>query len=92
MNSVAAPDQIKAWLAGLADAAATRYLEYGHGNAVMLWCTPPPLPPRCCARCPPSNVIKFADTAADVHARTGCPVALGAVIRAAELIAPKPPP
>jgi hypothetical protein len=30
------PHQARAWLAGLADAAATRYLQYGHGNVVML--------------------------------------------------------
>src|SRR5579875_1038294 len=28
--------EIRAWLAGLADAAAIRYLEYGHGNPIML--------------------------------------------------------
>ena len=32
------------------------------------------------------HVIKFADTAADVHARTGRPAALAAAIRAAELV------
>lgn len=32
----AAPEQIRAWLAGLADAATIRYLEYGRGNPVML--------------------------------------------------------
>jgi hypothetical protein len=30
------PEQARAWLAGLADAAVIRYLEYGHGNPVML--------------------------------------------------------
>jgi hypothetical protein len=32
------------------------------------------------------HVIKFADTAADAHARTGSTAALAAVVRAAELI------
>jgi hypothetical protein len=32
------------------------------------------------------HVIKFADTAADVHARTGRAAALAAAIRAAELV------
>jgi hypothetical protein len=31
-------------------------------------------------------VIKFADTAAEVHARTGDPAALAAVLHTAELI------
>jgi len=35
------------------------------------------------------HVIKFADTAADVYARTGNPAALAAAVRAAELI-PRP--
>lgn len=35
------------------------------------------------------HVIKFADTAADVHARTGDPAALAAAVRAVELI-PRP--
>ena len=30
------PQQARAWLAGLADAAVIRYLEYGHGTPVML--------------------------------------------------------
>jgi hypothetical protein len=36
------------------------------------------------------HVIKLADTAADVHARTSSPAALVAVIRGAELIPPRP--
>ena len=32
----AAADGLRSWLAGLVDAAATRYLWYGHGNGVML--------------------------------------------------------
>lgn len=144
----ASPDQVRAWLAGLADAAATRYLEYGHGNAVMLvhsataptavlrtlpalheslwapstaaaWAAAAaltaiyaPAVPAPAAVLPAAptgplaaeevfaravdhgdeHVIKFADTAADVHARTGRPAALGAVIRATELIAQKPSP
>lgn len=35
------------------------------------------------------HVIKFADTAADVHARTGNPAALAAAVHAARLI-PRP--
>jgi hypothetical protein len=35
------------------------------------------------------HVIKFADTAAEVHARTGNPAALAAAVRAVELI-PRP--
>lgn len=30
------PEQARAWLAGLADAAVIRYLEYAHGNPTML--------------------------------------------------------
>jgi hypothetical protein len=30
------PEEARMWLAGLADAAVIRYLEYGHGNPVML--------------------------------------------------------
>jgi hypothetical protein len=30
------PEQARAWLAALADTAVTRYLDYGHGNPVML--------------------------------------------------------
>ena len=37
-------------------------------------------------------MIKFADTAVDVHARTGRPAALAAAIRAAELVPSKTPP
>ena len=32
----ASPEQTRAWLADLVDEATTRYLEYGHGNAIML--------------------------------------------------------
>ncbi len=126
--------EIRAWLAGLADAAAIRYLEYGHGNPIMLvhsataptailrtlpalsedlwapsaaaaWAAAtaltalyaPAVPaPRDALPDPPGglqpageafaravehgdeHVIKFADTAADVHARTGNPAALAA--------------
>ena len=30
------PEQVRAWLAELADTAVTRHLDYGHGNPVML--------------------------------------------------------
>ena len=141
----ASPDQTRAWLAGLADEATTRYLEYGHGNAVMLvhsataptavlrtlpalredlwapsaaaaWAAAAaltaiyaPTDPRAgcrAARAPvgplaaeevfaravdhgDEHVIKFADTAADVYARTSRPAALAAAIRAAELVPQK---
>lgn len=137
-----ASDQIPAWLARLADAATTRYLEYGHGNAVMLvhtataptailrslaalnedlwapsaaaaWAaaaaltsvyapdTPAPREQLPDAPAGPEaiaetfaravahgdeHVIKFADTALDVHTRTSNPAALAAAIRAVQLI------
>jgi hypothetical protein len=86
----------------LADAATIRYLSYGHGNAVMLVhsATAPrtdlPGPPDgsqpaegTFARAVDhgdEHVIKFADTAADVYARTGNPGALAAAVRAVDLI------
>jgi hypothetical protein len=138
----ASPDQAGAWLAGLADEATTRYLEYGHGDGVLLvhsataptavlrtlpalreelwapstaaaWIAAAaltaiyaPAVPAPAAMLPEAplgplaaeevfaravdhgdeHVIKFADTAADVYARTGRPTALAAAIRAAELI------
>ncbi|MGH3151665.1 MAG: hypothetical protein ACRDOB_13205, partial [Streptosporangiaceae bacterium] len=141
----AAPDQVGPWLAGLADAAAIGYLEYGHGNPVMLvhTATAPtailrslpalpqdlwapsaiaawyaaaaltaiyapavPAPPAGRPDLPDSSqaaeevfaravdhgdehVIKFADTTADVFARTGNPAALAASIRAVQLV-PRP--
>jgi hypothetical protein len=147
-SAVAAPripasaEAIEAWLTGLVDAAATRYLWYGHGNGVMLvhsatapnailrtlpaldrglwapsaggaWAAAAALtsiyaPAAAAARGtlpePPSgpqaaeeafaravehgdeHVIKFADTAADVFARTGDADALAAAIRATHLI------
>lgn len=134
--------EIRAWLAGLADTAATSYREFGHGNPVMLvhsataptailralpalnqdlwapsaaaaWAAAaaltaiyaPPVPAPCetlpAAPTGPGaadevfaravdhgdeHVIKFADTAVEVHARTSNPAALAAAIRAAELI------
>jgi Questin oxidase-like len=142
----ASSDQIRAWLAGLADSATTRYLQYGHGNAVMLvhsataptavlrtlpalhedlwapsaaaaWAAAAaltaiyapavPAPAAVLPDAPPGSlaaeevfaravdhgdehVIKFADTAADVYARTSSPAVLAAVIRSAELIPPRP--
>ena len=130
------------WLAGLVDAATTRYLWYGHGNGVMLvhsatapnaimrtlpaldqqlWApsvaaawtaaaaltaiyAPAAPAERATLPDPPSgpqaveetfaravehgdeHVIKFADTAADVFARTGDTGALAAAIRATHLI------
>ena len=135
-------DEARAWLAGLADAAVIRYLDYGHGNPVMLvhaataptailrtlpalrrdlWAPSaaaawdaaalvtaiyaPPVPaPReslpvapagpgaadeafaRAARNGDEHAIKFADTAAEVHARTGDPAALAATVHAAALI------
>jgi hypothetical protein len=132
------PEQTRAWLAGLADAAVIRYLEYGHGNPVMLvhaataptailrtlpalsqdlwvpsaaaawdaaamitaiYAPPEPAPPETLPSAPAEpeaadetfaravahgdeHVIKFADTAADVHARTGNAAALAAVVHA----------
>jgi hypothetical protein len=138
----ASPDQARAWLAGLADEATTRYLEYGHGNAVMLvhsataptavlrtlpalreelwapstaaawtaaaaltaiYAPAVPAPAAVLPQAPSGplaaeeifaravdhgdeHVIKFADTAAEVYARTGRAAALAAAIRAADLV------
>jgi hypothetical protein len=135
-------DDARAWLAGLADAAVFRYLDYGHGNPVMmvhsataptailrtlpalsqdLWAPSaaaawdaaaaitaiyaPPVPaPRESLTVAPTgpgaadeafaravrngdeHAIKFADTAAEVHARTGDPAALAAATHAAALL------
>jgi hypothetical protein len=135
-------DEARAWLAGLADAAVFRYLEYGHGNPVMLvhaataptailrtlpalsqdlwapstaaawdaaaaitaiYAAPEPAPRETLSQPPASagaagetfalavrngdeHAIKFADTAAEVHARTGDPAALAAAAHAAALI------
>jgi hypothetical protein len=135
-------EEIRAWLAGLADAAALRYLEYAHGNPVMLvhsataptailrslpalrvdlwapsaaaaWAASAALtsiyapgaaaPQEELPDAPPGpdavaetfaravghgdeHVIKFADTAVDVYARTGRPAALAAALRAVQLI------
>ena len=143
----AAPEQIRALLAELVDAATVRYLLYGHGNGVMLvhsatapsavlrtlpalddamwapslsasWAAssaltavyaPADPAPRSQLPAPPvgqsseetaqevfaravdhgdAHVIKFADTAVDVFARTGNPDAIAATLRAAELIEP----
>jgi hypothetical protein len=139
------PEEISSWLTRLADAAALRYLEYAHGNAVMLahsataptaivralpalshhlwapsaaaawaaaaaltavYAPADPAPPEALPDPPrgpkaaeemfaravehgDEHVIKFADTAADVYARTGKPGVLAAAVRAAELI-PRP--
>jgi hypothetical protein len=142
-----APEQIRAVLAELVDAAAVRYLFYGHGNGVMLvhsatapsavlrtlpaldarlwapslsasWAAssaltavyaPAEPAPRDQLPEPPgelsreetarevfaravehgdAHVIKFADTAMDVFARTGNPDALAAALHAADLIEP----
>jgi hypothetical protein len=136
------PEQVRAWLAGLADAAVIRYLDYGHGNPVMLvhsataptailrtlpalsqdlwapsaaaawdaaamitaiYAPREPAPPETLPPAPAGpgaadetfaravahgdeHVIKFADTAADVHARTGNAAALAAAVHAATLI------
>jgi hypothetical protein len=138
-------EETRSWLAALADAATIRFLNYGHGNPVMLvhtataptailrtmpalgeelwapsaaaaWAAAAALtaiyaPPAPIARealpDPPDgldateeaiaravshhdeHVIKFADTAADVYARTGNPAALAAVIHAVQLV-PRP--
>jgi Questin oxidase-like len=138
----ASAEGLRSWLASLVDAAATRYLWYGHGNGVMLvhtatapnailrtlpaldrrlWASSvaaswaaaaaltavyapaaaasraglpePPAGPRATeevfARAVEhgdEHVIKFADTAADVYARTGHPDALAAAVRATMLI------
>jgi hypothetical protein len=143
----AAPEQIRALLAGLVDAATVRYLFYGHGNGVMLvhsatapsavlrtlpaldarlwapslsasWAASSaltsvyaPAEPALRAQLPElpggqsleetarevfaravehgdAHVIKFADTAIDVFARTGNPDAITAALHAAELIEP----
>lgn len=137
--------KIRPWLAGLADAAVISYLDYGHGNPVMLvhsataptailrtlpalsqdlWASsaaaawaaaaaltaiyaPPAPAPQEALPAPPAgmdaageafaqavdhgdeHVIKFADTAIDVHARTGSPAVLAAAIHAAQLV-PRP--
>jgi hypothetical protein len=139
------PEQARAWLAGLADTAVTRYLDYAHGNPVMLvhsataptailrtlpalsqdlwapsaaaawdaaaaltaiYAPPVPAPSGTLPAAPTGpdaadeaftravahgdeHVIKFADTAAEVHARTGSPAALAAAVHAAGLI-PRP--
>jgi hypothetical protein len=142
-----APEQIRALLAELVDAAAVRYLFYGHGNGVMLvhsatapsavlrtlpaldarlwapslsasWAAssaltavyaPTEPAPRAELPKPPAgqsreetarevftravehgdaHVIKFADTAIDVFARTGNPDVIAAALHAAELIEP----
>lgn len=138
----ASAEALRSWLAGLVDAAAVRYLRYGHGEGIMLvhsatapsailralpslnrrlwapsvaaaWAAAaaltavyapaapaaptelpdPPAGPQAAqetfARAVEhgdEHVIKFADTAADVHARTGNPDALAAAVRAAQLI------
>jgi Questin oxidase-like len=135
-------DEARAWLAGLADAAVFRYLQYGHGNPVMLvhaataptailrtlpvlgqdlwapsaaaawdaaaaitaiYAPPAPAPRESLPEAPAGpgaadeafaravrngdeHAIKFADTAAEVHARTGDPAALAAAAHAAALI------
>ena len=143
----AAPEQTRALLTELVDAATVRYLSYGHGNAVMLVhsATAPSavlrtLPALDDALWAPSltaswaassaltavyapagpatrdqlpelpggqsreetarevfaravehgdeHVIKFADTAVDVFARTSNPDAIAAALRAVELIEP----
>ena len=138
----ASAEALQPWLASLVDAAATRYLWYGHGEGVMLvhsatapnailrtlpaldqqlwapsaaaaWAAAAaltaiyaPAAPADPAALPDppggpqaaeetftravehgdEHVIKFADTAADVYARTGNPGALAAAIRATQLI------
>jgi len=135
-------EEARAWLAGLADAAVFRYLEYGHGNPVMLvhaataptailrtlpalsqdlwapstaaawdaaaaitaiYASPAPAPRETLSQPPAGpdaadevfaravrngdeHAIKFADTAAEVHARTGDPAALAAATHATALI------
>ena len=138
----ASAEELGPWLAGLVDAATTRYLRYGHGNGVMLvhsatapnailralpaldqrlwapsvtaaWAAvaaltavyaPAAPAPWTALPDPPGgpqaaeetfaravehgdeHVIKFADTAADVFARTGDTGALAAAVRATHLI------
>jgi hypothetical protein len=145
-SAPAAPEQIRARLADLVDAATRRYLRYGDGNGVMLvhsatapnavlrtlpaldtaqrapalaaaWAASSaltavyapaepapraqlPEPPRAGASGQEAtghifaravehgdeHVIKFADTAVEVFARTGDPDALAAALRATKLI------
>jgi len=138
----ASAEGLRSWLAGLVDAAAIRYLRYGHGNGIMLvhsataptailrtlpaldrrlwgpsvaasWAATaaltaiyapaapagpaelpdPPAGPQAAEEAfaravehGDEHVIKFADTATDVYARTGQPDALAAAVRAAALI------
>jgi hypothetical protein len=138
----ASAEALGPWLAGLVDAAATRYLWFGHGEGVMLvhsatapnailrtlpaldqrlwapsvaaaWAAAAaltavyaPAAPAARTALPDAlggpqaaeaafaravehgdeHVIKFADTAVDVYARTGDPAALAAAIRATQLI------
>jgi Questin oxidase-like len=140
--SIREPEQARTWLTRLADAAVIRYLDYAHGNPVMLvhaataptailralpalsqdlwapsaaaawdaaaaltaiYAPSEPAPPQTQPAAPAGpgavdeiftravahgdeHVIKFADTAADVHARTGDPAALAAAVQAIELI------
>jgi hypothetical protein len=140
----ASAEALQPWLASLVDAAAIRYLWYGHGEGVMLvhsatapnailrtlpaldqqlwapsaaaaWAAAaaltaiyapaapaepavlpdPPSGPQAAEEAfaqavehGDEHVIKFADTAADVYARTGNPDALAAAIRATHLIDP----
>ena len=135
------PEEIRAWLSGLADAAVFRYADIAHGNPVMLvhsataptailrslpaldaelwapsaaaaWDAAAALTaiyapasavqgPRPAAVAGDSaadevftravahgdeHAIKFADTAAEVHGRTGDPAALSAARHAIDLI------
>ncbi len=138
----ASAEALEPWLAGLVDAAVTRYLRYGHGGGIMLvhsatapnavlrtlpaldrhlwapsvaasWAAtaaltaiygPAGAAPQAELPDPPAgaqaaeetfaravehgdeHVIKFADTATDVYARTGDTDALAAAIRATYLI------
>jgi len=135
-------EDARTWLAALADAAVVRYLEYAHGDPVMLvhtataptailrtlpalsqdlwapsaaaawdaaaaltavYAPPAAAPPESLPAAPDGpdaaaeafaravrngdeHAIKFADTAAEVHARTADPAALAAAIHAAESI------
>jgi hypothetical protein len=135
-------EEARTWLAALADAAVFRYLEYAHGNPVMLvhtataptailrtlpalsqdlWApsaaaawdaaaaltavyAPSAAAPAESLPAAPDgpdataeafaravrngdeHAIKFADTAADVHARTGDPAALAAAVHASDII------
>jgi hypothetical protein len=138
----ASAEAASSWLAGLVEAAATRYLSYGHGEPVMLvhsatapnailrtlpaldrqlwapsvvtsWAAAAaltaihaPAAPAAAGELPDplsgpeaveetfapavehgdEHVIKLADTAADVYARTGNSDALAAALRATQLI------